>query len=324
VALMPALIAIAVTGAMFLLGLYVVRAQAMAPSEARLRRLGGARAMPVAADRGVSPLRRDFASVPALRRLLGIGDFASRLAMDLERADLQLRPGEFVMMRLLVTLVAGMIPLLIFRSGAGAFVGVLVAAGAYALVGLWLRLRIRRRRDRINKQIAEAVALIANALRAGFAFSQALDNAASRIGPPLSQEFGRALLDINLGASPDAAMEAMNRRIDSDDMEIVVSAVLIQRTTGGNLADVLDRVSETIRDRERIYGEIKTLTASQQFTGWVLALWPAVLALAFVAIAPDMMKLLWTTGAGRVLLVIWLALNVSGAYALRRILAIKV
>src|SRR4029079_16776702 len=139
-------------------------------------------------------------------------------------------------------------------------------------------------------------------------------NASTRIGPPLSQEFGRTLLDINLGASPDTALEAMNHRIGSDDVEIVGSAILIQRTTGGNLADLLEGVAETIRERDRIYGEIKTLTASQQFTGWVFALWPEVLALVLLSIAPHMMSLLWPTCCGRVRLVLWLTLNVAGAY----------
>lgn len=166
--------------------------------------------------------------------------------------------------------------------------------------------------------------LISNAQRAGFAFSQGIDVATKRIGPPMSVELNRMLLDMNLGASTEAALHAMNERIGSDDVHMVVTAILIQRQTGGNLAEVLDHVTETMRDRDRILGEIKTLTSSQRLTGFVLSLWPMALALVFLAINPDMMSLMWTTDAGLVMLGTWIVLNAAGFFAIRRILDIDI
>jgi tight adherence protein B len=161
-------------------------------------------------------------------------------------------------------------------------------------------------------------------VRAGFAFAQSLDVAAKRMGPPISVELNRVLLDISMGGSTEDALSAMNERICSDDVDMVVTAILIQRSSGGNLAEILDVVAETMRDRERVQGEIKTLTASQQLTGWILSLWPAALALGFFAITPSTMSRLWTTDAGLVLLGMWLTLNTLGVVSLRRILDIDV
>jgi tight adherence protein B len=116
----------------------------------------------------------------------------------------------------------------------------------------------------------------------------------------------------------------MNERIGSDDVDMLVTAILIQRSSGGNLAEILEAIGETIQDRERIYGEIKTLTSSQRLTGWILSLWPAALALMFFGIAPSVMSLLWTTSAGLVLLGIWATLNLLGIFSLQRILAIDI
>jgi tight adherence protein B len=140
----------------------------------------------------------------------------------------------------------------------------------------------------------------------------------------MSQEIGRVLLDINLGKSTEDALVALNERVGSDDMDMFVTAILVQRQSGGNLAEVLESVAATIRERERIKGEIKTLTAAQRFTAWILSLWPATLALVFYLINPDIMSLMWTTGTGVALLVLWVFLNVMGIVALQRILSIDI
>ena len=166
--------------------------------------------------------------------------------------------------------------------------------------------------------------LVANAQRAGFAFSQGVDVAAKRVGPPMSVELNRMMLDVNLGSSVEDALTAMNDRIGSDDLDMVITAILIQRNTGGNLAEVLDNVSETMRDRERIQGEIKTMTSSQRLAGLILSGWPAVIGLIFFAINPGMMSLMWTTSIGLVLLGLWLVLNFLGFFTIRRILDIDI
>jgi tight adherence protein B len=148
--------------------------------------------------------------------------------------------------------------------------------------------------------------------------------AAQRMPDPISTELNRMLLDVNLGASTEDALAGMNARIGSDDVDMVITAILIQRNSGGNLAEVLDNVTETMRERERMEGEIKTLTSSQRATAWVLTLWPVVLGLLFFAISPTAMSLMWTTGVGIALLIIWAVLTMMAAFTYRRILAIDV
>ncbi len=311
--------------ATFLLAVYTIRARQLRPSEVRLQDLGPSRAVRIETDDDGRPmLRRNASSIPALSRMLNARGHAQRWAIDLERAGLTLRPGEYFIMRVMFGALAAAVVTLIGRNPVAFLVSLLVGLVVFMLPAVWLRMRVRSRINKINSQLVEAITLIASAQRAGFAFAQGVDVAAKRVGPPMSVELNRMLLDINLGASTESALTAMNDRIQSDDVDMVVTAILIQRQTGGNLAEVLDNVTETMRDRERIHGEIKTLTSSQRFTGWVLSLWPAVLALGFFAISPSIMSLLWTTGGGLVLLGLWFVLNLMGIFTIQRILDIDI
>jgi tight adherence protein B len=153
---------------------------------------------------------------------------------------------------------------------------------------------------------------------------QAIDAAAQRLQPPLSQEFSRMVADVRLGASLEDALAAMGNRVGSYDLDMVITAILIQRSTGGNLSEVLDNVAETIRERDRIRGEVRVLTAQMRFAAWVLSLWPVALAGIFFLLNPDLMSNLWTEAAGIVLLVIAGVLQVLGFFTIRRIVAIEI
>ena len=122
----------------------------------------------------------------------------------------------------------------------------------------------------------------------------------------------------------DAALQSMADRSGSTDFEMMVSSVLIQRTIGGNLSELLDRVAETVKERERLQGEIRSLTASQRFTGLILSIYPIVLGLLFFVIAPDVWKVLVTEEAGRLMLALAAVLQVIGIIAIRRVLTLEV
>ena len=322
---MDFLAAVAAAATVFLLVLYFLRSRMARPSETRLRVLSAARNVTIEhQEDGEALLRRGPSSIPAISRFLSTRGYASKWAVDLERADLKLRTGEYFLMRALLALAVGGLIMLIGRNPAAVLIGIVAAAIAYMLPATFLKLRIQRRLRAIEGQLVETVTLVANGLRAGFGFAQSIESAGNRMGPPISNELNRMLLDINLGATTEDALRAMNDRIGSDDIDMVVTAILIQRTTGGNLAEILEQVTETMRERERIHGEIRTLTSSQRLTAWVLSLWPAVLGLVFFAINPSMMSLLWTTGAGFVLLGLWFVLNLLGVVSLQKILAIDV
>ena len=310
---------------MFLLVAYMVRARGFRPAEARIRYLTSRQDLVVEnTGEGATLLKRDASSIPALSRFLNTSGYAERWAEDLERADARLRPGEYFMVRVALAIVAGAVVAIMGRSAVALALALPVGAMAYMMPAYWLRFRVQRRTHKINGQLVETIALLSNSLRAGFAFGQAVDVASKRMGPPISVELNRMLLDINLGSTAEDALLSMNRRVNSDDLDMVVTAILIQRSTGGNLAEVLESVTETIRERERIQGEIKTFTASQRLTGWILSLWPAGLALLFYALAPGVTSLLWKTSIGLVLLGIWVMLNTLGIVTIRRILDIDI
>ena len=154
----------------------------------------------------------------------------------------------------------------------------------------WLARRRASRLNAFNKQLPDTITLIANGLRAGSSFLQAIEMVVREVHPPASVEFGRVVREVNLGLAFDVALENMVRRVRSDDLELMATAINIQHQVGGNLAEILDSIAFTIRERVRIKGEIRTLTAQQRLSGYVVALMPiALMGLLFV-IAPGFMQ----------------------------------
>lgn len=304
-----------------ILGLYALNSSRGA--DARLRTLQAPQ-MPAGSD--TRPLlRRAPSAIPALRRMLSTSTWADRAALDLDRAHVNLRVGEYLLLRFFVGILLFALTLFIARGEiAGILIGILLALVGYMLPAFWVGLRRRRRLRAIDRQLVEGLTHIANAIRAGFAMLQAFDAAAQRLQPPLSEEFGRLVADVRLGASLEDALASMGNRIGSHDLDLVITAILIQRSTGGNLSELLDKVSETIRDRDRIRGEIRTLTASQRFAGLVLSVWPVFLALVFFLLAPDLMSNLWTETVGIILLIVAATLQVLSFLTIRRITSIEI
>ena len=151
----------------------------------------------------------------------------------------------------------------------------------------------RRKNGRLgafNKQLPDTITLIANALRAGSSFLQAIELVVRESRPPISTEFGRVIREVNLGLPFDQALENMVRRVRSDDLELMATAISIQHQVGGNLAEILDSIAYTIRERVRIKGEIRTLTAQQRLSGYVVAGLPIGLAGFLFVAAPGFME----------------------------------
>jgi len=150
----------------------------------------------------------------------------------------------------------------------------------------WLNRRKNSRLNAFNKQLPDTITLIANALRAGSSFLQAIEMVVRETRPPISTEFGRVIREVNLGLPFDQALENMVRRVRSDDLELMATAISIQHTVGGNLAEILDSIAFTIRERVRIKGEIRVLTAQQRISGYVVAFLPIGLSLFLFVVAP--------------------------------------
>lgn len=245
--------------------------------------------------------------------------WSKKLERSLAQGGVPLRSGEF----LLVCLGA---------AGAGLLLGLLLqgpALGAAAcLLGgalppLVLRLKIQRRARAFNGQLGNALVLIANSLRAGHSFFQAIGMVAKEMPPPISEEFARVLRELRLGVATETAMTGMAQRVASDDLELVVTAVLIQRQVGGNLAEILEKAAATIRERVRVRGQVRTLTAQGRISGMIVGLLPFALGLAIQAINPGYLSALFTQPVGKMLLAVGLASQVLGILVIRKIVDIE-
>ncbi len=248
-------------------------------------------------------------------------NIVQKWATSLERGGVALNVREYFILRVGVGLalfailfVVSPIPVLAF---AGAPVG-------FFAVGIWLKRRITKRTQKLEGQLVELLQMLASGLRAGFGFLQAIEGAAEQLPAPLSVEVRRMLRDTSMGASVEQALGNLNQRVGSPDFDIVITAVLIQRSVGGNLAEILDNVAHTMRERERIKGEIRTLTSQQRMTGYVIGGIPVGLGLAFMVISPDFMMLLFTDPLGHIMLGAAAVLETIGFLIIGKIVNIEV
>jgi tight adherence protein B len=212
------------------------------------------------------------------------------MARELARADLALKPSEFLALRLaiLIGVPLGMIALSPFVSAlANPLFWVLGLAVGFFSPRLWLSRRKAGRLKAFNSGLADTITLLSNALRAGSSFLQAIEMVVRESQPPISTEFGRVIREVNLGLPLEQALANLTRRVRSDDLELMVTAISIHHQVGGNLAEILDSIAFTIRERVRIKGEIKTLTAQQRMSGYVVGFLPIGLVIAISAISPQ-------------------------------------
>jgi tight adherence protein B len=251
--------------------------------------------------------------------------WSERTRTELERAGLALKLHEYVALRLLVALVAFFLVLALGNGTTLAILlGTLAAAVGFMLPPFYVRRRIGRQVRKFNEQLEEMITMVSNSLRAGFGLLQGFDLAAEQLQPPMSTELNHLLRDIRVGATLEDALEAMRRRVGSHDLDVIITAILIQRSVGSNLSEVLDKVAHTIRERVRLKGEINTLTSQKKLSGWIVGLLPAAIVLIIMAMSFEYMEPLFTTSTGRLLLAIAVALDIAGIVAIRRIVSIEI
>ena len=181
-----------------------------------------------------------------------------------------------------------------------------------------------RRRAKFNAQLPEALATMSNALRAGFSISQAFDSVVEQGEAPVSEEFAILQQQLQIGMSFEAALEALSQRVGSDDLTLVTTAILISRKTGGNVTEIFDRISETIRGRMRIERKVKSLTAQGRLQGVVVSLMPIFLGVIMTIIRPGLMLPFLASAAGVVCVAGTVALVVFGWLMIRKIIKIDV
>jgi tight adherence protein B len=205
-----------------------------------------------------------------------------------------------------------------------ALVGALAAAAAACLPLLYVRRKRRRRLAKIEQQLPDALDLMARALRAGHAFSSGLKMAGEEMAEPIAGELRNVHEEVNFGVSLEQALTHLSERVPITDLRYFVVAVLIQRDSGGNLTEILDNLSRLIRERAKLMGRIKVLSAEGRMSAWILLVLPFALGAAMNLVNPKFMSPLWTDPMGISILKYMLTLMALGVLVLRHIVRIRV
>ena len=322
--------------AIFLIAIGIATSGSGSGVSARLERYAAGREgkTVATASGGLSEIIQQSVALAQLNRVVENRDFGANLARDIARADLRLKPSEFL--AICAASIVGL-PLIfvVLSLGMPALrtpLALLVAAFiGFMIPRFWLGRRKSGRLGSFNKQLPDTITLLANGLRAGSSFLQAVELVVRESRPPVSTEFSRVIREVNLGLPFEQAMENMVRRVRSDDLELMATAINIQHTVGGNLAEILDSIAFTIRERIRIKGEIRTLTAQQRLSGYVVGFLPIGLAGFLFIAAPNFMKPMFDNPpailglpAGVIILIAGGFMMFLGFMAIRKIVDIEV
>lgn len=258
--------------------------------------------------------------VNALNRAFTRLSISASLADLLARTDLPMTAAEFALVMLAF---AGSGFLLgAARLGALPGVGVGLAAGYLPLI--YLRAQIARRRTKFAEQLPDAVALLVGALRTGYGLLQGMEMLVTQMPAPMAVELSRVVRMVGLGVPMQRALAEMARRMESDDLDLVVTAISVQYELGGNLAQTLETITETIRDRVRIKREIRSLTGQQRATAYLLAIMPVATAAILYVINPSYIGRLFEPGWIRILPIGAAGMIVLGFLVMNKIVAIEV
>lgn len=277
-------------------------------------------------NKTANPLKhlRDFdwkSSFQEASKIFAARSFTKKMETELMRADIPLRGEEFIMINLLVMLVLGLILILFTRNAVMGWLG--VVAG-FIIPRIIVKRTKLKRIQKFNSQIGDALTVMSNSLKAGFSFLQAMELLSREMPPPISDEFTRTLREMNLGTPTEEALLNLTNRIESEDLDLVITTVLIQRQVGGNLSEVLDSISHTIRERIRIKGEIKTLTAQGRISGMIVGALPVAIGLILSVINPGYIGALFTNTIGWAMLTAGAISMAIGVALIKKIVDIKI
>lgn len=254
-------------------------------------------------------------------RLATAGGFSGRLDAMLEQGGLPMKAGEFAAFTVLCAVAGGVLGAFLLTN----IIFVLMIAFVASLIPYAWVVRSRKQRQKsMAEQLADVLSILASSLRAGHSFLQALDQVAGEIKEPSAGEFHRVVSEIRLGRSIDDAMVEMADRVGSEDMRWAVMAVNIQRQVGGNLAEVLDIVANTVRERAYVQRQVRVLSAEGRLSIFILAALPFGIFLYLALMNPEYVSVLFTTMIGRLLLLVGGTLMAAGIFVMTRIVRIDV
>jgi len=270
----------------------------------------------------------DPAKIPMLtqlfistERIVGSMNWWQRSSASLEQADLPLRTAELFYIQIGAGLVLGAFAALVL--GHPGILALIALAIGFVIPVFFVRFKAKQRLSRFEHQLPETLITMAASLKAGHAFNQSIQSAVNEGAEPSAKEFSRVLAETQLGMPSELALEAMAKRMNSYNFGFVVMSVNIQRTVGGSLADILDMVADTVRQRQQFEKKVKALTAQGRMSAYVLLAMPFLMALAIFAINPKYMQILWTDPLGRVMIAVGLVSMAFGSLIIRKIVAFK-
>src|SRR5215207_1050369 len=273
-------------------------------------------------DVEVQLARRELLSeIPSVNRALVRIQSALRLKRVLDQADLHITVTRLLMLSAMAGLLAALAVSMLTISM------LLVGAAGLAATAVPFMHVFYKRKQRLNaflSALPDTLELMSRALQAGHGVAESLHMVATEMPEPIATEFRKTYEEQNLGLSLKLALENMTERIPLLDLRMCVTAILIQRETGGNLAEILEKVAYTIRERFRIMGDLKTLTTSSRMSAWLLCALPIFVALTVTVMNPDYMSVLWTDPRGHYLIAAALTMQITGMLIVRKILNIKI
>lgn len=291
------------------------------PSYARARELrrrlaGIATDLPLAVDRGGQRRESGYVQLPSRH-----GGALGWLDDLIARADLDVSPTELLVGAIVLGAAFGAVSFAVLLLPIVSIVATICGA---ALPFIWIALEERRRRARFITQLPNTAQLLASLVRGGSTFLQALEHVAQESPEPTRSALALVVREIGIGAAQDDALERLVERFPSDDLTLLVSAVSVHQHVGGSLSAVLDQIAETLRERVRLQGDIRTLTAAQRMSAYVLAGLPVIVAILRWITDPESFALFFTVDYLRIALVVAGIMVVAGSIAMRRIAAIDV
>ena len=262
-----------------------------------------------------------LSEVPLLNRLLSRVNIAATIDRRLRQADMKMPVGTFLLLSL-VLFFAGIVAGRILHWPA--ILSVVVGIALLTVPNLIVDIKRRRRLKRFMNHFPEALEMFSRSLRAGHSFTGAIQLVAQEMPDPIGPEFSKVFEEQNLGIPLRQALIGMTDRVDVLDVKFFVTAILIQRETGGNLAEIIDKIAYVIRERFRVQGQLKIFTAQARISGTILALLPVGMAVLLGILNPEYMKPLWVEKTGKILIGVAVTMQILGFLAIRKIIRIKI
>lgn len=239
----------------------------------------------------------------------------------LMQAYILMKPQEFFMVSVTAAIFGFLILYLLTKLLPMAFLGGLLG---YMIPDAYVNRIIRKRSQKLNSQLPEALNIISNGLRAGLSFAQAVSIAGKDLDSPIGDEFTKIIRDNTLGKSMEDALQDFSERTSDEDVDMFVTAMIIQRQVGGNLSEVLDTISSTIRERVRIKGEVRTLTAQSKLSAIIISFLPVGIALVLAVMNPSYIGQLFDNILGLIMLGGAVVMMLIGIFILSRLVKLEV